>query len=92
MIAFRDGWNPNDKDKEIINDIVNKIEEALAANSLGLHTAYEDAHSSFYASVNISEITQLIYENFYQDNNEVVSFVINKNENNSLDVSVDVIK
>lgn len=88
MIAFRKGWEPN-------NDNVEKLVEKLKSILGNLNVEYDEAESygdNFYSSISISEIIQLIYNAMYQNDNEMISLIINKNENNSLDVSIDYIK
>jgi len=89
MIAFRKDWNPNEDEQ--IKEIIDKLKEILGEpnNNLELH---EDIDQDFYSSINISEIINLIYNAMYQKNNEIISLLINKNPNNSLDVSIDYIK
>lgn len=79
MIAFRDGWKPN-KDIEIF---INKLKEALGNES------FDEVNSSFHECINMSDLMQLIYENLYQKNHEVINITINKNKNNSLDANFD---
>lgn len=87
MIAFRDGWDPN-KDIEVF---INKLKDVLGEKSFDHFELHENS-SSFHESVSLSDITQLIYDNLYQKDYEVINITVNKNENNSLDVSLDFIK
>lgn len=89
MIAFRKDWNPNEDEQ--IKEIIDKLKEILGEpnNNLELH---EDIDQDFYSSINISEIINLIYNAMYKKDNEIISLLINKNPNNSLDVSIDYIK
>lgn len=89
MIAFRKDWNPNEDEQ--IKEIIDKLKEILGEpnNNPELH---EDIDQDFYSSINIYEIINLIYNAMYQKNNEIISLLINKNPNNSLDVSIDYIK
>lgn len=88
MIAFREGWDPNNKDIEIF---INKLKEVLNSKSFDPIELEEDC-SSFHECINISDLMQLIYENLYQNNHEIINITINKNENNSLDANLDIIK
>lgn len=93
MIAFRHGWSPN-------NDDVDRLIEKLKMMLGGINADYtqemsiddNDFKDDFYSSVNLSEILNLIYQKMYKEDNEIISLIINKNENNSLDVSIDRIK
>jgi|TARA_Y100000289_G_scaffold62654_1_gene72165 hypothetical protein len=89
MIAFRKDWDSNEDDQ--IEEMINKLKDILGEvnNDFQLH---EDINQDFYASINISEIINLIYNAMYQKDNEIISLLINKNPNNSLDVSIDYIK
>jgi hypothetical protein len=94
MIAFRHGWSPN-------NDDVDRLIEKLKMMLGGTNTDHAQEMSvnddnkledDFYSSVNLSEILNLIYQKMYKEDSEIISLIINKNENNSLDVSIDRIK
>ena len=95
MIAFRKDWDPNNNND--VDKLIEKLKMMLGGthieyNQEDLFDDYDDIDSNFYSSVNLSEVLNLIYQAMYQKNHEVISVVINKNENNSLDISIDPIK
>lgn len=95
MIAFREGWNPNDDDA--LDALVDKLKKILsnspnAFSPFAEEEAQDDQQNTFHYSVNISDIIEIIYDNLYQKDNEVISLLINKNPKNSLDVYIDYIK
>lgn len=94
MIAFRKGWNPNNDD---VDHLIEKLKMMLGGLNIDhdQEADFYDANNpkdDFYSSINLSEILNLIYQKMYQEDNEIISLIINKNENNSLDVSIDRIK
>ena len=95
MIAFRKDWDPNNKDD--VDKFIDKLKVLLGGTNIeydeeDIFSDHDDIDGNFYASVNLSEILNLIYQAMYQKNHKVISVIINKNENNSLDVSIDPIK
>jgi hypothetical protein len=46
---------------------------------------------SFHENTNIPEIVDAIYKILYQENNETVHFIIDRNKNNSMDLTIDKI-
>lgn len=93
MIAFRKGWSPNNDD---VDRLIEKLKMMLGGANID-HPQDKsindnDLKDDFYSSVNLSEILNLIYQKMYKEDNEIISLIINKNENNSLDVSIDRIK
>lgn len=93
MIAFRKGWSPNNDD---VDRLIEKLKTILGGANIDhpqeMSIDDNDLKDDFYSSVNLSEILNLIYQKMYKEDNEIISLIINKNENNSLDVSIDRIK
>ncbi len=94
MIAFREGWNPNDDDA--LDALVDKLKKILSKSPNAFipfaEEEEDDQQNTFHYSVNISDIIEIIYDNLYQKDNEVISLLINKTPKNSLDVYIDYIK
>lgn len=86
MIAFRNNEN-SDEDKIIQNlqKILNDINELDSSHLISFKPEE-------YDNVNISDITQIIYDTFYQKNNQAISLLITKNKNNSLNLVIDTIE
>jgi len=47
---------------------------------------------SFHKNTNMTEIIDAIHKILYQENNEAVHFIIDRNENNSMDLTIDKIE
>ena len=84
MIAFRDGNNP-DKPK----DLITKLQKLLDV----IHNDPTYYPGSFHKNVDISEIIQVIYDVLYNNQtNKALHLIIDKNPNNSLDLTIDKIE
>lgn len=81
MIAFRKGWEPN-------NHLTNKLQKLLDL----LNEDYEIDTGAVYESKNIGDLIQIVYDSLYTKNNDCISLIINKNSNNSLDITIDKIE
>lgn len=86
MIAFRKDEN-SDEDK-ILNNLKKLLDEVSGLDSSDLIGFKPEE----YDEVNISDITQIIYDTLYQQNNIAISLLITKNDNNSLNLVVDTIE
>lgn len=86
MIAFRKDENsPEDK---ILKNLQKLLDEVSGLDSSDLISFKPQE----YDEVNISDITQIIYDTLYQQNNIAISLLITKNDNNSLNLVVDTIE
>jgi len=81
MIAFREGWEPN-------NNLTNKLQKLLDL----LNEDCEIDSGALYESKNIGDLIQIVYDSLYNKNNDCISLIINKNANNSLDITIDKIQ
>lgn len=81
MIAFRKGWEPN-------NNVISKLQKLLDL----LDEGYEIDTGALYESKNIGDLIQIVYDSLYIKNNDCISLIINKNSNNSLDITIDKIE
>ena len=86
MIAFRKDQN-SDEDK-ILNNLKKLLDEVSGLDSSDLIGFKPEEHDE----VNISDITQIIYDTLYQQNNIAISLLITKNDNNSLNLVIDTIE
>ena len=86
MIAFRKDEN-SDEDK-ILKSLQKLLKEVSDLDPSDLI----DSQEKEYKEVNISDITQTIYDSLYQENNTAISLLITKNKNNSLNLIIDVIE
>ena len=86
MIAFRKDEN-SDEDK-ILKSLQKLLKEVSDLDPSDLI----DFQEKEYKEVNISDITQTIYDSLYQENNTAISLLITKNKNNSLNLIIDVIE
>ena len=81
MIAFKKGWEPN-------NNVIIKLQKLLDL----LGEDHEIDTGALYESKNIGDLIQIVYDSLYTKNNDCISLIINKNSNNSLDITIDNIK
>lgn len=86
MIAFNN--NENSPEDKILNNLKKLLDEVSGLDSSDL-IGFKPQE---YDEVNISDITQIIYETLYQQNNIAISLLITKNDNNSLNLVVDTIE
>ena len=86
MIAFRKDEN-SDEDKILksLQKLLKEVSDLDLSNLI-------DFQEKEYKEVNISDITQTIYDSLYQENNTAISLLITKNKNNSLNLIIDVIE
>ena len=88
MICFRKDEEPND-------DIVKKLQSLVdAINDPSFEKDLYDIETDtdFYQGVDISQIIDLIYKNLFTNNCESIGLLIEKNPNNSLDLTIDKLK
>jgi hypothetical protein len=88
MICFR-------KDKEPNDDIFKKLQSLLdAINNPSFDESLYDIETDtdFHQGVDISQIINIIYKNLFTDNCESIGLLIEKNPNNSLDLTIDKLK
>lgn len=84
MINFRKGHEPNNSDQ----DIIKKLQKILDI----VNNDPEYYPGSFHSETDLSQITDAIYKILFQDGNESVHIIIDKNPNNSLDLTIDKIE
>lgn len=81
MIAFREGQDPNKKEKllnnleKILNKIYKNIDEAPT-----------------FEEVNLSDLLEIVYYNLYMQDNNYMNISIKKDKNNSLKLKIEKIK
>lgn len=86
MIAFRkDEDSEEDKIIQGLQKLFEEISDLDTSDIIGFKPEE-------YDNVNISDITQVIYDTLYQKNNTAISLLITKNENNSLNLVIDTIE
>ena len=86
MIAFRKDENSDeDKIMQGLQKLFKEISDLDTSDIIGFKPEE-------YDNVNISDITQVIYDTLYQKNNTAISLLITKNDNNSLNLVIDTIE
>jgi len=86
MIAFRKDENSEeDKVMQGLQKLLKEIGNLDTSDIIGFKPEE-------YDNVNISDITQTIYDTLYQQNNTAISLLITKNKNNSLNLVIDTIE
>jgi len=86
MIAFKKDDN-SDENQVIkgLQKLLNNLDDLESSVLL-------EFHPEEYDNVNISDITQIIYDKLFQDNNIAISLLITKSDNNSLNLVIDMIE
>ena len=86
MISFRED---NGRDDSPSHDLQKKFQKLL--NIIHEQPKYYDG--SYHKNVDIAEIIQVIYDNLYNHpENKSIYLIIDKNPNNSLDLTIDKIE
>ena len=84
MIAFKDSFeSEEDKIKKALKNLMKAVEEVDTQSLL------DEADSSTYLDTNLSEIIDLLYQSLFVDNNNSVSLFVTKNQDNSLDCTIE---
>ena len=84
MIAFKDSFeSEEDKIKKALKNLMKAVEEVDTQSLL------DEANSSTYLDTNLSEIIDLLYQSLFVDNNNSVSLFVTKNQDNSLDCTIE---
>jgi len=86
MIAFNNNEDPTED--KILKNLQKLLDEVSGLDSSQLLDFTPEEHDN----VNISDITQIIYDTLYQQSNTAISLLITKNDNNSLNLIIDTIE
>ena len=81
MIAFREGQDPNKKEK-----LLNNLEKIL-------NKIYKNIDETpTFEEVNLSDLLETVYYNLYIQDNNYINISIKKYKNNSLKLKIEKIK
>lgn len=81
MIAFREGQDPNKKEK-----LLNNLEKIL-------NKIYKNIDETpTFEEVNLSDLLEIVYYNLYMQDNNYMNISIKKDKNNSLKLKIEKIK
>lgn len=84
MIAFKDSFeSEEDKIKKALKNLMKAVEEVDTQSLL------DESDSSTHLDTNLSEIIDLLYQSLFVDNNNSVSLFVTKNQDNSLDCTIE---
>ena len=84
MIAFKDSFeSEEDKIKKALKNLMKAVEEVDTQSLL------DEVNSSTHLDSDLSEIIDLLYQSLFVDNNNSVSLLVTKNQNNNLDCTID---
>jgi len=84
MIAFKDSFeSEEDKIKKALKNLMKAVEEVDTQSLL------DEVNSSTHLDSDLSEIIDLLYQSLFVDNNNSVSLLVTKNQDNSLDCIID---
>ena len=86
MISFRKNNNPNNKNKS------KSLEKSLQSLLDIIYNEPEHYNGSYHEGQNISDVIGIIYKVLYQDNNDSLHLIIDKNSNDSLNTTIDKIE
>lgn len=84
MIAFRDSNSENKKSKSLSKNLQNLLDI--------IYNLPEHHIGSYHENKNISDIIDIIYKILYTESNQSLHLIIDKNSNNSLDITIDKIE
>lgn len=80
MIGFRKDKEPN-KQSEVIQKLLDI-----------LYNDEEYYVGSFHESSDLTELVQIVYKVLFDQKNESIQLIIDRNPNNSIDITIDKIK
>lgn len=80
MISFR---KKDDSNK--MQDAYNKLMQILSGEE-------EYYNGSFHEGSDLTELVQIVYKTLFDQNNNSIQLIIDKNPNNSIDITIDTIK
>lgn len=80
MIAFRKEEDSNKKEQAY-----KKLLEILSGEE-------EYYNGSFLQDSDLTELVQIVYKTLFDQNNNSIQLIIDKNPNNSIDITIDTIK
>jgi len=84
MIAFKDSFeSEEDKIKKALKNLMKAVEEVDTQSLL------DEVDSSTHLDTNLSEMIDLLYQSLFVDNNNSVSLFVTKNQDNSLDCTIE---
>lgn len=80
MISFRKEEDSNKQQKAY-----DKLLEILSGKE-------EYYNGSFHEGSDLTELVQIVYKTLFDQNNNSIQLIIDKNPNNSIDITIDTIK
>lgn len=80
MISFRKEEGSNKQQKAY-----DKLLEILSGKE-------EYYNGSFHEGSDLTELVQIVYKTLFDQNNNSIQLIIDKNPNNSIDITIDTIK
>ena len=84
MIAFKDSFESEEyKIKKALKNLMKAVEEVDTQSLL------DKDDSSTYLDTDLSEIIDLLYQSLFVDNHNSVSLLVTKNQDNSLDCTIE---
>ena len=84
MIAFKDSFeSEEDKIKKALKNLMKAVKEVDTQSLL------DEVDPSTYLDTDLSEIIDLLYQSLFVDNNNSVSLFVTKNQDNSLDCTIE---
>jgi enolase len=84
MIAFR---KDHDSNNEKSKDLVEKLQQILDI----VYEKEKNYPGSLHEQVNISDLIDIVHDTLYIKNKNSIQLIVNKNKNNSLDITIDTI-
>ena len=88
MICFKRNNDSNDDDlSKKLQSLLDMINDPSFDENFD-----EETDTDFYKGVDVSQIIDIIYKNLFTENYESIGLLIEKNSNNSLDLTIDKLK
>ena len=87
MIAFRDNKNPNKK-KSNNKDLSSKLQNLLDI----IHGDKKYYSGAFFENTNLAELIDIVNDSLFKENQKSIHIIIDRNPNNSIDITVDKVE
>jgi hypothetical protein len=90
MISFNRGYSPDDENEELAKKLQKMLDKALEEEiddilDISIESLQDDDDDDL---IELSTLIDLVYEKLFVENNKKITITIDKNPNNSLNLTV----